>query len=251
MQSFERLTTPARRITPRSMRLARPGSALRSRHGGSKKANLNHGAQANAINCETNAWSPSRLSGPGGFGLPDGSDGSFRPIRQKPQNLRTSLEDEHDNRKHDEQRRRADQRETSLDAELRHRRQQQRSADHPPDAGAHKRGRDGAPLMPFEPRRKRRTNRRRRETRPPDAHSGEDNEHLPALLAEGQRRHGQCQDNDSYIAHSRYGSQMRASAAVREKAIEILGRAREVLFPDGQAPQPVDPTVGRSELGKT
>jgi hypothetical protein len=44
----------------------------------------------------------------------------------------------------------------------------------------------------------------------------------------------------NYIAHSRYGSQMRPSAAVRDKAIEILGRAREVLFPDGQAPQPSD-----------
>jgi hypothetical protein len=47
----------------------------------------------------------------------------------------------------------------------------------------------------------------------------------------------------NYIAHSRYGSQMRPSVTVRDKAIEILGRAREVLFPNGPTPQPSNPTA--------
>lgn len=55
----------------------------------------------------------------------------------------------------------------------------------------------------------------------------------------------------NYIAHSHYSSQMRPSATVRDKAIEILSCAQEVLFPGGQSPQPVDTITGGLEPNQT
>jgi hypothetical protein len=55
----------------------------------------------------------------------------------------------------------------------------------------------------------------------------------------------------NYVAHSRYGGQMQPSATVREKALEVLDRAKEVLFPEGQGPQPADTIAGRSEPNRT
>jgi hypothetical protein len=37
----------------------------------------------------------------------------------------------------------------------------------------------------------------------------------------------------NYVAHSAYAEQMKPSAVVQEKAVEILRNAREVLFPNG------------------
>jgi hypothetical protein len=65
-----------------------------------------------------------------------------------------------------------------------------------------------------------------------------------------------CQDDGSrnadplcsfhnFIAHSRYNSQMRPSATVKEKALEILACAQEVLFPEGQASLSPDQSAQR------